>query len=77
MLSRVRTALMWVLLFALPFQGYAVATMLGCGPNHHPVSATAMSEAAPADAVAAVHLHDAAADHQHADPDRPLTTTLV
>lgn len=66
--SRVRHVLMWMLLFALPLQGYAAATLLGCGPNHHPVSATAMSEAAPAAAAAHVHLHDAAVDDPHADP---------
>lgn len=27
--------MMWLLLFALPLQGFAAATMLNCGPNHH------------------------------------------
>lgn len=35
MVCRFRTALMWLLLLALPLQGVAAATMLGCGPNHH------------------------------------------
>jgi hypothetical protein len=66
--SRIRAVLMWVLLFALPFQGYAAATLPGCGPDHHRVSAHAMSAAAPVAASAHVHLHDAAADDHHADP---------
>lgn len=66
MLIRLRTALMWVLLFALPFQGYAAATMLNCGPNHHRVSATADSDATPSAAVEA-HSHAASADHHHTD----------
>jgi hypothetical protein len=42
---RLRTALMWLLLLALPLQGFAAATMLTCGPNHHrlPVHAAAAS----------------------------------
>ena len=39
MASRFRTALMWLLLLALPLQGFAAATMLHCGPNHHGMSA--------------------------------------
>ena len=35
MVDRFRKALMWLLLLALPLQGYAAATMLNCGPNHH------------------------------------------
>ena len=27
--------MMWLLLLALPLQGYAASTMLNCGPNHH------------------------------------------
>ncbi len=34
MVSLLRTALMWLLLLALPLQGFAAATMLNCGPNH-------------------------------------------
>jgi hypothetical protein len=35
MALRFRTAMMWLLLLALPLQGFAAATMLDCGPNHH------------------------------------------
>ena len=59
---------MCLLLFALPFQGYAATTMLGCGPNHPQGSATAIPEGSPGDAAAHVHSNDAAADHSHADP---------
>ncbi|MDO9312970.1 MAG: hypothetical protein Q7T97_00305 [Burkholderiaceae bacterium] len=66
MFKRVRAALMWVLLVALPFQGFAAASMLGCGPSHHRVSESAALEAAPA-ASAHEHEHDASADHRDAD----------
>lgn len=59
-LIRLRAALMWVLLFALPFQGYAAATMLNCGPAPHRMAA------APSAAVD-VHQHAASGDHQHQD----------
>lgn len=35
MAPRFRSALMWLLLLALPLQGFAAATMVNCGPNHH------------------------------------------
>ncbi|MFM9915359.1 MAG: hypothetical protein ACKVOX_06100 [Rhizobacter sp.] len=66
MLRRVRAALMWVLLVALPFQGFAAASMLGCGPSHHRVSESTAHEAAPA-ASAHGHEHEASGDHRHAD----------
>ena len=50
---------MWLLLLALPLQGFAAATMINCGPNHHRMLA--------ASAVAATELHDHAmgGHHQH------------
>ena len=30
-----RAVLTWLLVVALPAQGFAAATMLNCGPNHH------------------------------------------
>lgn len=54
MLSRFRTALMWLLLLALPMQGFAAATMLNCGPNHHRMLAGAAVESAKDDGHAAV-----------------------
>ena len=35
MASHFRSAMTWLLLLALPLQGFAAATMLNCGPNHH------------------------------------------
>lgn len=50
---------MWLLLLALPLQGFAAATMINCGPNHHRMSAAAMT--APAQA----HHHATNEQHQH------------
>ena len=53
-----RAALAWLLLFSLPLQGYAAATMLSCGPNHHQMWAAA----------ATVSHHDSGeAQHDHHD----------
>ena len=63
---RFRSVLMWLLLIALPVQGFAAATMLNCGPNHH-----RMWEASVGTQVGSSE--HAAHDHQHpkdvADPD--------
>ena len=53
-----RAALAWLLMFSLPLQGYAAATMLNCGPNHHQMWAAA--------ATATVSHHDSGeARHEH------------
>ena len=64
MVSRFRSAVMWLLLVALPLQAYAAVTMLSCGPNHHRlmVAATAMGE--PAEPYES-HGHIAAGQHHH------------
>ena len=59
MVSRLRSAVMWLLLLALPLQGFAAATMLNCGPNHHRMMAAASAE--PDEA----HEHTAAVQHHH------------
>ncbi len=71
---RFRFVLAWLVLLALPMQGFAAATMLNCGPNHHRMMAAAMAGATEADehvageqhhhemGVMADHLHEAAAD---------------
>lgn len=66
MLNRIRVALVWVLLFALPFQGFAAASLLGCGANHHRMSVLDTSDRA-SPASAHEHHRDAAGDHPHAD----------
>ena len=58
MSSFYRAALAWLLLFSLPLQGYAAATMLSCGPNHHQMWAAA--------ATATVSAHESGeAQHEH------------
>ncbi|MDL2339530.1 MAG: hypothetical protein QFE16_16980 [Pseudomonadota bacterium] len=59
MVSRFRSAVMWLLLLALPLQGFAAATMLNCGPNHHRMMAAASTELDEA------HEHTAAGQHHH------------
>ena len=68
---------MWLLLLALPLQGFAAATMINCGPNHHRLLATPIGAATDSheqtmsghrqhDADAAGDIHAAAAgDGEH------------
>ncbi len=62
MASRLRSAVMWLLLFALPLQGFAAAAMLHCGPNHHRMAANATAEPA---GPAQTYEHIAAGQHHH------------
>ena len=57
MLFRLRFALMWLLLLALPLQGFAAATMLHCGPGHHGMAAGA----------AVAHQSADDSDHHHGE----------
>lgn len=59
-----RSALMWLLLLALPLQGFAAATLLNCGPNHHRV------------VVAAAGVADAAAAHVHAQGSHDMQADM-
>ena len=66
--------LMWLLLLALPLQGYAAATTLNCGAGHHPMSAAVASVAIPVASGEPRHVHHgdttdpaASAGHHHAD----------
>ena len=66
-----RFVLMWLLILAVPAQGFAAASMLNCGPGHHrtPVahSHAGHSHEHAAAAVIAQHGHDdALAGHSHA-----------
>ena len=54
---RVRTVLLWLLLLALPMQGYAAATMVNCGSNHHRMAAAAKFGGATSASAAAHHVH--------------------
>lgn len=59
MRSRFRIALMWLLLLALPLQGFAAATMINCGPNHHRMASAVMA------ATPDTHEHASGGQHQH------------
>ncbi|WP_260590714.1 hypothetical protein [Variovorax sp. DXTD-1] len=60
---RVRLLVLWAMMFAVPFQGYAAAAMVFCGPGHG-THAGAMA-AAPTEPAGA-HAHgDGHADHHH------------
>lgn len=68
MKSRFRTALMWLLLLALPMQGFAAATMLNCGPNHHRMLSAGSTDQIDRDHRATVEPHQHAmgmADDHH------------
>ena len=53
--------MMWLLLIALPLQGFAAATMVHCGPNHHRMLTTAIGE----HGAAGGHMASAAHAHPH------------
>jgi hypothetical protein len=57
---RIRTLLMWLLISALPVQGWAASMLSGCGPSHRLQMGHA---AAPADVHAHAHHHGATKDH--------------
>lgn len=72
----IRSLLIWLLVLAVPAQGAAVVTMVGCGPKHHGVGAArallapaVMPHAHTALQVAGAHDHPALAAPQagHAD----------
>jgi len=61
-MHRVRLFVLWIVMFAVPFQAYAAAAMVFCGPGHDGALAVAAT-AAPA---AAHQAHgDGHADHHH------------
>ena len=54
---RFRIVLTWLLLLALPLQGFAAATMVNCGPNHHRMMSAPMAGTTEADEHAAGEQH--------------------
>ncbi len=66
-MHRVRLFVLWIVMFAVPFQAYAAAAMVFCGPGHDGAALAAAAAAAPAEA----HRHaqqahgDGHAGHQH------------
>jgi hypothetical protein len=77
-MSRIRVFLLWLMMLAVPFQGYAAASMALCGPQGPAKVAMADSHAGHSTHADmgdhAAHHHDAAAK---ADPDRGATTSHV
>ena len=87
MLRALRITLMWLIALAVPVQGSAAVTMIGCGPGHHGgmgSSQTAMadehaqgaghhSHAAVAEEVES-HGHDGGVAHDHSDSLKPHGT---
>lgn len=57
-----RTVLAWLLMFAIPLQGFAATAMLFCAPSHHGVVATTMNQQAAHDHHASTTGH---VEHQH------------
>lgn len=60
-----RIVVTWLLALALPLQGWAAASMLGCGPGHEP----------PAVQVMEGHGQHADHAHHHDDSDAAASTT--
>jgi hypothetical protein len=61
----IRTLFIWLLVFAIPAQGVAAATMVFCGPMHPDIVTAAQ-------AATAGHVHgalDATVDHTHTPAD--------
>ena len=78
-MHRVRLFVLWIMMFAVPFQGYAAAGMVFCGPGH----VGAMSSVSAERSVthdAAQHPHaDGHPDHHHeaAQPAKPSAKDSV
>jgi hypothetical protein len=63
---RVRLFVLWIMMIAVPFQGYAAVAMVFCTPDHGGTPAT-VATAATAAMAEAGHPHgDGHASHQHA-----------
>lgn len=62
-MRRVRFFVLWIVMFAVPFQAFAATAMAFCGPGHG--SALVAASAGAAIAEPAVHV-DGHADHRHA-----------
>lgn len=64
-MHRVRLFVLWIMMFAVPFQGYAAAAMVFCGPGHAG-EAGEVSLAQPSAHDHAQHPHaDGHGDHEH------------
>ena len=62
MIRQLRTALLWLLLLALPFQGFAAATRVSCGPDSHQTAGAGAAPQGPEGHGRHQHIPQAAAD---------------
>lgn len=66
-MHRVRLFVLWIMMFAVPFQGYAAAVMVFCGPGHAGAVAETTAELSDVDVdgnVRSPHA-DGHGDHRH------------
>lgn len=68
-MSRLRFLLLWLMMLALPVQGFAAAGMLFCGPGHHNGNTQAVSAAEHPPGMAMAHSHEDGASAD-ASPDQ-------
>ena len=69
----IRTALIWLLAAALPFQGAVAASMVACGPGHHGGAAVQHDVAQHQSAESAGHDHS---DHDHPEADAASSVAI-
>lgn len=64
---RLHTALLWLLLLALPFQGFAAASKFNCGPKPHSMVAGVMAASATpqVSGMSGHHQHMASTGHRY------------
>lgn len=66
-MHRVRLFVLWIMMFAVPFQGYAAAAMVLCGPGHSGATSTMTATSTMAAVTAGTsEAHDSAV-HRHGD----------
>lgn len=73
--AAIRILFAWLLLAALPLQGFAAATTLLCGPAHHGAAAAAPAAGLPGHHHAAGDSHDHPHDHASAAAPHGATPT--
>gem|GEM_PF-872366 len=70
-----RRLIIWIMLFALPLQGYAAVAMIYCGPSHHASAAVSHEVSAQQSTHPTAHHHandsgtQDASNHHHAEAD--------
>ena len=61
-----KTFFAWLLMFAVPLQGYAASTILFCGPGHHTSASRMSPSAAELNTKSSVKNDHSVAHHDHA-----------